>query len=422
MKFGTDGIRGVFGKDITADAFRKVANSLRIIGAKRIVLGIDTRTSGATLARAVCEGAIGAGMDVDFAGVTTTPMLSFITVNKGYDLGIMLTASHNPKEYNGLKVFNSDGYKLSKEQEKSIEEEYEKPYYFSARTGETRNVDYADEYIEMLKSAGVPLGNLKVVCDCADGATSKYAERLFNELGALYIGLSDQGNGENINDGSGALYPERCREIVLKSHADIGFSFDGDGDRMIAVLSDGSIVDGDRALLALVRYARRTSQKISAVCSTVSVNSALQGYLKELGVGLEITDVGDHNVTERITKKGLRYGSEQSGHIIDAKYLPSGDGLLAAVNLAKIYLSMGWEAFEYVPTPQKNFDIVCKEKEKTYKDLLSYKTLDMLNALPRIKKVVLRPSGTEPKVRVTLEGEPKVMDIAERIVRLLCEL
>lgn len=416
MKFGTDGIRGVYGKDITPDVCRKIANGLTKLGAKRILLARDTRVSGEKLAKAVCEGACGAGIDVFYQGVATTPMLAFLTKTQGYDLGVMLTASHNPKEYNGLKIVGRDGTKISAEQERILERAYSEPYLFTAKKGKIVDVDHSADYIKLIASAGVPLGNMRVVCDCANGAASEFAEKIFTALGAIYVGISDEGDGEKINEGCGALYPEKVKDVVLKNGADIGFAFDGDADRMIAVLPDGRILDGDNLLLAFIRYEKRGDGVEKYACSTIIGNSALDRYLNELGVKVVRTDVGDHNVTAKMIEKNVRFGSEQSGHLIDRKYLDTGDGLLAAAETAKVLLKMGQGAFDYRPEPQRDFAITCEQKEKLAEKLLSLGIDKYLLSLPGIKKVLIRPSGTEPKVRVTLEGAEECFDAVIKMI------
>ena len=418
MEFGTDGIRGVFGIDVTVELAQKLANALRSLGTKRIVVGRDTRPSGIDLEQAVVKGATDAGIDVTLAGVVTTPMLALLSKKYGFDYGVMLTASHNPKEYNGLKIIDSRGRKPDRVCEKKLEEAIERTY-LSSGGGSVMIEDYSADYLDALRVGGAPLENLKVICDSANGAVTKYAERLFDLLGARVIEISD---GGDINDECGALYPAKCRNAVLRTGADIGFAFDGDGDRMIAVLSDGRILDGDCILLAMVRYALHTGERVDAVCGTVNSNSALEKALTEMGVGLLRTDVGDHNVTAKLIEEGLRLGSEQSGHIIDRRYLDTGDGLWAAVSLTRILMVMGAEAFDYAPTPQSDHDIPCDNKRELYEELKRLGADELLRGLPGIEKVVLRPSGTEPKVRATFEGEERSMSVAISVLDSIATL
>lgn len=410
--FGTDGIRGVYGEDLTDGLAMLVGNSLgHSAKGGLVVVGRDNRTSGENLSRALGEGVLAASGNVLDVGIVPTPCVAYVTANTGAAFGVMLSASHNPARYNGIKIFGADGKKLGREQEITIEKHISEAKLCYAHTrGNVLPVAGAiDCYGEMLRSVG-RLDGLKIVLDCANGAATDFAPTVFSSLGADVVTTGNSRDGNLINDGCGALHPEKlCREVV-RNNADMGLCFDGDADRVIACDEKGNVVNGDQIIFILAR-ALKTADALpfSTVVGTLHTNMGVEADLKNLGIDLVRTDIGDHNVIRRMCDAGLSLGGEQSGHIILRDFSQTGDGILAGAFLARKVKESGKPLSALNDCnlyPQSNTEIITCNKEKIARDktLLRYvETVeDMLGDSGR---VMLRPSGTESKLRIMAESK-----------------
>ena len=337
--FGTDGIRGVAIQDITQEICLKCGNAVGSLKSKaKIIVGTDTRVSASFMLTSFASGATLAGADIYFVGVVPTPAISFLVKKHKADFGVMITASHNPPEYNGIKVFNSKGEKIETDLQIEIERRFAKQticqnmevgkFVFKPR--------YINEYIDFVCETGIRLNGLKVVLDSANGASTRTASKIFKKLGAEVIKIGMSQDGKEINNNCGALFPQKVSSIVKKTGADIGFAFDGDADRIVLVDEKGNICDGDQILLFLTKmYIKYGLLKTGAIVSTIQTNIAIENEIEKLGLRLVRTDVGDKFVCEELAKKQLQIGGEQSGHIILTDYENTGDGVLCAVQICK---------------------------------------------------------------------------------------
>lgn len=410
--FGTDGIRGVVGTEITQDICQKCGNAVACLkkGAN-IIIGTDTRLSASFLLSSFASGAIMAGANVIYVGVVPTPAISFLVQEFGADFGVMLTASHNPAEYNGIKVFGSDGRKIDTATENQIERNFAKQVVCKNENLGKFFVkfDLINKYIDNLVNIGINLKGLKIVVDASNGANYKIAKKVFKKLGAECYFLNCQNDGKNINNGCGALYPQKLADKVKKLGADVGFAFDGDADRIVLIDEKGNICDGDQILLYLAKmYKKFDILKSGAIVATVQSNMAIENELKKLDLTLLRTDVGDRNVTDALLSKNLQIGGEQAGHIILLDYEKTGDGLLTAVVISK-FLKESQEKlsdnvfFDLYMQKQKNIQV----KDK-YKIINSTKLKIFVAELEkRLEngRILVRASGTEPKIRIMVESQ-----------------
>jgi len=433
--FGTDGIRGRTNlAPMTAETALRVGQAagthfLRGDHRHRVVIGKDTRLSGYMMESAMVAGFTSVGMDVILLGPLPTPAVAMLTRELRADLGVMISASHNPYEDNGIKLFGPDGYKLSDADELSIEALLEgKPTLVDAtRIGRAKRIDDArGRYIHFAKSAlpdHIRLDGLKIVVDCANGAAYQVAPEALWELGAEVIALGTKPDGTNINLGCGSTAPQTLRETVVASGADIGLALDGDADRLIVVDENGRLVDGDQlmALIALT-HARRGTLKGGAVVATVMSNLGLERRLAAEGIELHRTGVGDRYVLEEMRASGCNVGGEQSGHIILTDHATTGDGLVAGLQiLAALVESQGpasdlLHVFDPVPQLLKNVRFA------------GGKPLDAAPVKAAIAaaeaeldgrgRLVIRASGTEPLIRVMAEGDDAAL--VERLVDDIC--
>ena len=432
--FGTDGIRGRTNEwPLTAEIAMKVGQAagayfLRGKHRHRVLIGKDTRLSGYMMESALTAGFTSVGMDVVLVGPMPTPAVAMLTKSMRADLGVMISASHNPFADNGIKLFGPDGYKLSDEVEAKIEKAIESnPRLAPAeQIGRARRVDDAQgRYISIAKSTfpdHLRLDGLRIVIDCANGAAYKVAPDALWELGAELIALGVTPNGTNINDKVGSTAPAALQAKVVETRADIGIALDGDADRLIVVDDKGQIVDGDQ-LMALVATAAARDEKLKGdgIVATVMSNLGLERYLWGQGIALHRTPVGDRYVVEAMRAGGYNIGGEQSGHIVLSDYATTGDGLIAALQVLAALVERGQPAHQLLklfdPLPQllKNVRFAGGqplEDEKVKKVIAqAEKELDGTGRL------VIRKSGTEPLIRVMAEGEDaaKVNDVVDRI-------
>jgi len=426
--FGTDGIRGVANEyPITPEVMiklgRAIIRSLPDSAAKkRIIIGKDTRISGDMIESAIAAGICSMNGDAVLAGVIPTPGISCLTVSGGYDAGIVISASHNPFYDNGIKIFNHQGFKLSDQIEKSIEDKVLDDFsipnnLLSKDIGIIEKTNSsALKYIEFLKKTlpqDYSLKGLKIILDCSNGATYQVAPQLFTELGADVKTISATPDGININKQCGSQHTEKLREIVLKNNADIGFAFDGDGDRLIAVDDQGKEVTGDQILAVCAKHLKEKGQLANnVVVSTVMSNVGLRQVLKELKIKHVIADVGDRYVLEEMKKNNAIIGGEDSGHMIFLDHHTSGDGILSAIRLIQVLRETSQKLSELVKIikiyPQVLLNVPVKNKIDIRKIPEIDKVIEKVeNQLQDQGRVLVRYSGTQPLCRVMVEGPHK---------------
>jgi len=432
--FGTDGIRGATNQGaMTAEMAMKVgmaagAYFLRGDHRHRVVIGKDTRLSGYMLESALVAGFTSVGMDVVMVGPMPTPAVAMLTTSMRADIGVMISASHNPFADNGIKLFGPDGYKLSDEAEAAIETliDGDIPLVASDRIGRARRVDDAQgRYIHFAKStfpADMRLDGLRIVVDCANGAAYKVAPSALWELGADIVTIGVSPNGTNINDGVGSTAPEALGETVVASGADIGIALDGDADRLIVVEETGTVVDGDQLMATIATgWARRGRLAGGGLVATVMSNLGLERHLAAQGLGLIRTKVGDRHVLEKMRKSGFNVGGEQSGHIILSDYATTGDGLVAALQILAELKRAGAPASEVLhrfdPLPQLLKNVRFKGGKPLDAAAVKIVIAAAEEELKGKGRLVIRPSGTEPVIRVMAEGDDarQVETIVDRI-------
>ena len=433
--FGTDGIRGLTNSEpMTAETALRVgqaagAHFLRGDHRHRVVIGKDTRLSGYMMESAMVAGFTSVGMDVVLLGPMPTPAVAMLTRSMRADLGVMISASHNPFADNGIKLFGPDGYKLSDKDEAAIERRLEKePKLAKAELiGRARRIDDArGRYVHYAKSTfpeRLRLDGLKIVVDCANGAAYHVAPDALWELGAEVVPLGTKPNGTNINDQCGSTYPQLLCETVVASGADIGLALDGDADRLIVVDEKGRIVDGDQMMALIGLNLQRSGQlRGGAVVATVMSNLGLERKLAESGVGLTRTQVGDRYVLEEMRTSGCNVGGEQSGHIILSDHSTTGDGLVAGLQVLAALVDLDRPASEVLnqfdPVPQllKNvrFNGGAPLDDKDVKARIAAAESDLTGR----GRLVIRKSGTEPLIRVMAEGDDPAL--VERLVDEIC--
>lgn len=435
--FGTDGIRGTTNiEPMTAETALRVgqaagAHFLRGDHRHRVVIGKDTRLSGYMMESAMVAGFTSVGMDVVLLGPMPTPAVAMLTRSMRADLGVMISASHNPFADNGIKLFGPDGYKLSDKAEAAIEKTLEQGPKLAKpdMIGRARRIDDArGRYIHFAKSTfpeHLRLDGLKVVIDCANGAAYHVAPEALWELGAEVIPLGVSPNGLNINDNCGSTHPMVLRETVVASGADVGLALDGDADRLIVVDEKGQMVDGDQLMaLIAVNLQRRGELKGDAVVATVMSNLGLERRLSEAGLALHRTKVGDRYVLEEMRARGCNVGGEQSGHIILADHATTGDGLVAGLQVLAALVETKRPASEllrqFEPLPQLLKNVRFNGgAEPLEADSVRKRIAAAEAELEGRGRLVIRKSGTEPLIRVMAEGDDPAL--VERLVDDICE-
>ena len=434
--FGTDGIRGRTNETpMTAEIAMRVgqaagAHFLRGDHRHRVVIGKDTRLSGYMMESALVAGFTSVGMDVVMVGPMPTPAVAMLTRSMRADLGVMISASHNPFADNGIKLFGPDGYKLSDADEIEIEAALQIPAKLAPAPdiGRARRVEDArGRYIHAAKSSfpeHLRLDGLKIVIDCAHGAAYQVAPAALWELGAEVISLGISPNGVNINDQCGSTHPVALQAKVVEVGADIGIALDGDADRLIVVDDKGRIVDGDQ-LMALIgaSWAARGLLQGDGIVSTVMSNLGLERFLAAKGLGLHRTQVGDRYVVEAMRAGGYNVGGEQSGHIIMTDHATTGDGLIAALQVLAQLVEDGRPASELLhlfdPLPQLLKNVRFKGGQPLDNDGVKQAIADAEQRLNSTGRLVIRKSGTEPLIRVMAEGEDEALVGA--VVDEICE-
>ena len=423
--FGTDGIRGTANKGhMTADIALKVgmaAGSLFRHGdhRHRVVIGKDTRLSGYLLEPALTAGFISVGLDVILVGPMPTPAVAMLTRSLRADLGVMISASHNPYYDNGIKLFGPDGYKLSDDVERDIEARMgsaESGQYLSKpeSLGRAKRLDDAQgRYIEFIKHTfpkGRSLDGLKIVIDCANGAAYHLGPTILWELGAEVIPLSVAPDGFNINDACGSTYPKQLSEAVITHKAHLGIALDGDADRLVVVDEKGEIIDGDQIMAMIATFWHKQQLlKGGGIVATVMSNLGLEHYLQGQGLKLVRAQVGDRYVMELMRSGGYNIGGEQSGHIIISDYATTGDGMLAALQVLAVILEKDKPASEvcrpFSPLPQVLRNVKCSSGLPLESDAVKKAITAGEEKLKNTGRLLIRKSGTEPLIRIMAEGE-----------------
>lgn len=421
--FGTDGVRGEAGSFLSAQVAMKVAMAAGIYFKKhaktnKILIGKDTRKSGYMIENAIVSGLTAIGYDVIEIGPMPTPAIAFITENMRCDAGIMISASHNSYEDNGIKFFDGHGDKLSHEVEEEIENIYvndeliAEAQQIAKGIGKAKRIDdVIGRYIVQLKNSfptNISLQGMRIVLDTANGAGYKVGPTVLEELGADVIVLHDKPNGFNINEDCGALHTKALEKSVVEYRADLGIALDGDADRLVVVDEKGEIVDGDQLIGALGAYLHdRGSLNGGGIVATVMSNQGLDDYIQKKGLKLFRSNVGDKNVLEIMKKEGINFGGEQSGHVIISDFAKTGDGLVSALQVLALLINTKKTASEALRPfslyPQKLVNINIKEKKPLHQIKGLSKKLEELDK--KHIRHLIRYSGTENKLRILLEGK-----------------
>ena len=435
--FGTDGVRGEANRfPMTAETATRLAQAAAKLFERgghrhRVVIGKDTRLSGYMIESAMQAGFASAGMDVFLLGPVPTPAVGILTRSLRADAGVMISASHNPYRDNGIKLFGPDGYKLSDAQEAQIEDLMADPPVLAPadRIGRARRVEGdAMRYVEIAKATfprHLTLEGLRIVVDCANGAAYRTAPAALWELGAEIVPIGVSPDGVNINDGVGSTSPKACQEAVLAHRADLGIALDGDADRVHVVDERGRIVDGDQIMaLIAARAASGGSLRGGALVATVMSNLGLERHLRDLGVGLLRTRVGDRYVVEAMRAHGCNIGGEQSGHVILSDFATTGDGVIAALQVLAALCESGAPASEmlarFTPVPQILRSVRYAEGTRPLDSARVRAAIaEAEAALGDGGRLVIRESGTEPVIRVMGEAEDGAR--VEAVVSAVCE-
>ncbi|HUH81687.1 MAG TPA: phosphoglucosamine mutase [Solirubrobacteraceae bacterium] len=432
--FGTDGVRGIAGEELTAElvlALGRSASARAESERPRVLVIRDTRESGEMLQSALAAGASAAGAEALLAGVLPTPSAPLLIARYGFDLGAVISASHNPYRDNGIKFFGADGYKLSDEQELDIERDLEAPPGVPApavpHPGRIRELRGAGEdYLRELhgRFQELDLSGLDVLLDCANGATYQVAPEIFRRLGATVAVLADEPDGRNINDGCGSTHVERLAAAVVEGSHDVGFAFDGDGDRVMAVDRNGELVDGDELLaLAAVHLRARGRLPGDGVAVTVMTNYGFHSAMQAAGIEVAVTAVGDRYVLEELRRRSWTLGGEQSGHIIEMSFNSTGDGIASA--LLTLEALGGRDLAErdaMHKLPQRLVNVPVRDRGALAgADQVSAGVELAEQELAGRGRVLVRPSGTEPLVRVMVEAptDEEAQDVCGRLVELV---
>ena len=441
--FGTDGVRGVANSELTPElAFKLGKAGAHVLSESNkskpvVLIGKDTRISGDMLEDALSAGILAVGGNVIKVGVLPTPAVAYLVRHYNADVGVVISASHNPFEYNGIKFFNGEGFKLDDEIEDRIEDIIIRNTDVNSHiTGDKlgRCLD-ADEdalmhYAKYLtETVDCDLTGKKIVLDCANGAAYKVAEMVYSMLGADITVIGNEPDGLNINKACGSTHPEKLQAEVVRQGAFIGLAYDGDADRLIAVDELGRIIDGDKLICICAKMLKDAGElKDDKVTATVMSNIGFHKYLENLGCSVDVTAVGDRYVLERMLETGCVIGGEQSGHIIFRNHSTTGDGILSSLQLVKAVLASGKKAselsdeIEIYPQVLKNAKVKNENKNKYKNDPEIVEAIAKVEAeMEGSGRVLIRPSGTEPLVRVMIEGQDvnHITELAQDLAKLL---
>lgn len=439
--FGTDGVRGIANSELTPELAFQLGKAGALVLTKgthkpKILVAKDTRISGDLLESAMVSGMLSVGAEAVLLGVVPTPAVAYLVREYGADAGVMISASHNPVEFNGIKFFNREGFKLSDaledEIQKIIEEDFDGiPVLIGGDIGHVSHAENATrDYVEFAaKTLEGDLTGMKIALDCANGASYKSAVDTFEKLGAEVHVIHNEPNGININEHCGSTHPEDLMKFVVENHCDLGLAFDGDSDRCLAVDEKGNLVNGDFIILVAGLYLKEMGKlKDDTIVVTVMSNLGLMLAAKELGLNVAITAVGDRYVLENIMENDYSIGGEQSGHVIFKDFNTTGDGIVTGVQLAGIVKNRGKSLSELASImkelPQVLVNVkIPNEMKKIHETDEEVKSLirSVEEKLEGKGRVLIRPSGTEPLVRIMLEGEDlqEITEAAENIANLI---
>lgn len=412
--FGTDGIRGKVNSELTYDLAYKCGNALgSCINKPTIIIGQDTRISGNLLTLAFAGGATTAGANVIDVGICPTPAIAYLTKKVGADFGVVISASHNPAEYNGIKIFDENGFKLGDERENALERRF--VHTFTISQGNLGTYKQKFKLVKLYEQhlidcCSVSLTGKKVVIDASNGASYKIAPNVFKKLGAIVYETSCKNDGVNINNNCGALYPLALCEKVKSFNADYGFAFDGDSDRIIACDEKGNLLDGDMIIYMLAKYLKSKKQLAkNTVVGTRHTNMGIQQELSLQGIKLERTDIGDKYVLEKMEQDKLSLGGEKSGHIIMRDYATTGDGILTAIKLSEMCIGLNKPLSNLAKVnlfPQCNIDCLVSDKMRIINsEILTEAINEEEQNLSKDSRIMVRVSGTESKIRIMVETQ-----------------
>jgi phosphoglucosamine mutase len=425
--FGTDGIRGKFGGELlNLDSIKKLGLAAgKVFSGKKCLIGRDTRESGEIIEKELLKNLTSQNVSVGMLGIIPTPGVAYLVKKLGYDFGIIISASHNPFTDNGIKFVDSNGFKLSSEMEREIENEYLTDDFKDNEKGNVEKLNNnVNDYLDFLKEQGLDLSGLKIVLDCANGAAYEIAPKIFKELGAEVIVLNNKPDGKNINESCGAVHPELIINDVIVQQADLGITLDGDADRLMLIDDKGKVIDGDYILAIAGKYLNEKGLlKNSTVVSTVMANFGLGKCFESLGINLIKTKVGDKYVVREMKDHDYILGGEQSGHIIFSNLLNSGDGTLSALQILKVIKESGKSLSELssilTKYPQVLINVKVREK-KNLQDvpIVMDKIEEVEQKISGDGRVLVRYSGTENLLRVMVEykDESLVSNYAQEIV------
>ena len=440
--FGTDGVRGVANSELTPElAFKLGKAGAHVLSRDKerpvVIIGKDTRLSGDMLEDALSAGILAVGGNVIKVGVLPTPAIAHLVKVYQADAGVVISASHNPFEYNGIKFFNGEGFKLDDSIENEIEDIILRDIDVNSHiTGDMlgrcleADDDAEEKYAEFLKSTiDVDIKGIKLVLDCANGAAYSVAEKVYSELGADITVIGHEPNGVNINDGYGSTHPEKLQEEVVKQGAFMGLAYDGDADRLIAVDEKGRIIDGDKLICICAKMMKDRKQLAGdIVTATVMSNIGFHKYINGMGCSVEVTGVGDRYVLESMLKTGSRIGGEQSGHIIFLNHTTTGDGILSSLQLLQAVLLSGRKPSELSDEIEIFPQVLRNARVKNENKSIFMDDSEIKDAVAKVEKeiegsgrLLIRPSGTEPLVRVMLEGQDvaHITQLAEGLADIL---
>lgn len=443
--FGTDGVRGVAGMELTIELAMRLGQAGAYVLTKEqehqptIIVGCDTRISGGMLANALMAGICSVGANAIYAGVVPTPAIAYLTKKHKVDAGVVISASHNPMEFNGIKFFNGEGYKLSDQLEDEIEELIlndmkDVPIPTGSGIGKIEyRFDIKEEYISfMKKQVPVDLSGLKIVVDCAEGASYYTSVKTLKELGANLVALHVRPDGTNINSNCGSTHMEELQARVVYEKADIGIAFDGDADRMMAVDEMGNVVDGDQIMAIIGNHMKQQGRlKQDTVVVTVMTNLGFTLMGEREGIHVEKTKVGDRYVLEHMIANGYNLGGEQSGHIIFLDDITTGDGLLSALHLLSVMSDTGKKLSELAQIMEVLPQALINAKVPNHKKEQYMEYAEIAEAVKALEdkfngegRVLIRPSGTEPMVRVMIEGKDQkvIEEEAEKLAELITNI
>ena len=430
--FGTDGLRGKVNVDLTSDVAYKCGNALAtLLPFCTILIGCDTRNSSSFLTCSFASGATNGGANVIDLGTVPTAGVAYLTKRLTADFGVVISASHNSKEYNGIKIFDKNGFKLDEKQELLLERNFiqTKTCPFNKIGKYVQRHQLVTLYKDFLMQTSTRLDGLFVLLDCANGASGNIAPRVFKKLGAKVLAFNTKTDGMSINENCGALHPEKLAQKVVKLSADVGFAFDGDADRLIAVDKFGKVIDGDMVIFGLAKYLKsKGTLKGDKVVGTSHTNMGVEKELKNLGVLLIRADVGDKYVLQKMLSEDVVVGGEQSGHVILKDLHTTGDGILTALALSNIVVKENTTLDKVCAVkkfPQTNVNVeVCDKFRVMNNERLANEISKWSNVLGDNGRLLIRSSGTEDKIRVMVEsGEAKSNEhIANVVANLIKEI